>query len=55
MIGRHVVGGAALGLLLVAIHNAWDTVTYIVVTSSQGDATKAEGATELASPSSGES
>jgi hypothetical protein len=48
-----VVGGAALGLLLIAIHNAWDTVTYIVVTSSRGDATKAQGATGAASPSSG--
>jgi hypothetical protein len=26
-----VIAGAALGLLLIAIHNAWDTVTYIVV------------------------
>jgi hypothetical protein len=24
------IGGAALGLLLIGIHNAWDTVTYIV-------------------------
>lgn len=27
-----VIAGAVLGLLLVAIHNAWDTVTYIVLT-----------------------
>jgi len=26
-----VIGGAALGLLLIAIHNAWDTVTFVVV------------------------
>jgi hypothetical protein len=26
-----VVAGAALGLLLIGIHNAWDTVTHIVV------------------------
>ena len=26
-----VIGAAALGLLLIAIHNAWDTVTYIVI------------------------
>jgi hypothetical protein len=26
-----VIGGSALALLLIAIHNAWDTVTYIVV------------------------
>jgi hypothetical protein len=28
-----LIGGVALGLLLVGIHNAWDTVTHIVVTS----------------------
>jgi len=26
-----VIAGAALSLLLIAIHNAWDTVTYIVL------------------------
>jgi hypothetical protein len=26
-----VIGGAALGLLLISIHNAWDTVTYLVL------------------------
>jgi hypothetical protein len=26
-----VIAAAALGLLLISIHNAWDTVTYIVV------------------------
>jgi hypothetical protein len=31
-----VVGAAALGLLL-GIHNAWDTVTHIVLTDSDGD------------------
>ncbi len=36
------IGGAALGLLLIGIHNAWDTVTYIVVGGSRGDATKME-------------
>lgn len=36
------IGGAALGLLLLGIHNAWYTVTYIVVGSSRGDATKTE-------------
>jgi hypothetical protein len=30
-----VIGGAALALLLVGIHNAWDTVTHIVVTQSE--------------------
>jgi hypothetical protein len=29
-----VVGGAALALLLIGIHNAWDTVTYIVISSA---------------------
>jgi hypothetical protein len=29
-----VVGAAALGLLLIGIHNAWDTVTHIVVSQS---------------------
>jgi hypothetical protein len=34
-----VIGGAALGLLLIGIHNAWDTVTHIVVsmTTDRGD------------------
>jgi hypothetical protein len=35
-----VVGAAALGLLLIAIHNAWDSVTHIVVTAVQHDASK---------------
>jgi hypothetical protein len=29
------IAGAALGLLLVAIHNAWDTVTYIVLNAER--------------------
>ena len=29
-----VIGSAALGLLLIGIHNAWDTVTHIVVSES---------------------
>jgi hypothetical protein len=33
-------GAAALGLLLVGIHNAWDTVTYVVVASAHGDAAR---------------
>ena len=36
-----VIGAAALGLLLIGIHNAWDTVTHLVVTA-RGDATKKE-------------
>jgi hypothetical protein len=34
------IGGAALGLLLLGIHNAWDTVTYIVVGGSRGTETE---------------
>ena len=37
-----VIGAAALGFLLIGIHNAWDTVTHIVVTGVHGDATKKE-------------
>ena len=37
-----VIGGAALGLLLIGIHNAWDTVTHIVVSSSEGVTTTTE-------------
>jgi hypothetical protein len=31
-----VIAGGALGLLLIGIHNAWDTVTHIVVSHSEG-------------------
>lgn len=31
-----IVAAAAVALLLIAIHNAWDTVTHMVVTSSTG-------------------
>ncbi len=37
-----VIGTAALGLLLIGIHNAWDTVTHVVVAGARGDATKKE-------------
>ncbi len=37
-----VIGAAALGLLLIGIHNAWDTVTHVVVTGARGDATGSE-------------
>jgi hypothetical protein len=36
-IGLFVIAGAALSLLLIGIHNAWDAVTHLVVT--QGDGT----------------
>ena len=32
-----VIGGAALALLLIGIHNAWDTVTHIVLTAPGDD------------------
>jgi hypothetical protein len=32
----YAVAAAALGLLLIGIHNSWDTVTHIAVTSGQG-------------------
>jgi hypothetical protein len=35
-----VIAAVALGLLLIGIHNAWDTVTHLVVSSSHGDETK---------------
>jgi hypothetical protein len=34
------IAAAALGLLFVGIHNAWDSVMHIVVTSADGGATK---------------
>jgi len=33
-----IIGAAALGLVLIGIHNAWDTVTYVVVAGARGDA-----------------
>ena len=35
-----VIGGTSLGLLLIGIHNAWDSVTHVVLTGLPGDATK---------------
>jgi len=37
-----VIAAAALGLLLIAIHNAWDTVTYIVLTASERERAESE-------------
>lgn len=37
-----VIAGASLGLLLIGIHNAWDTVTHLVVGGSPPGETKAE-------------
>jgi hypothetical protein len=39
-----VVGGVALGLLLIGIHNAWDAVTYHVLSRSRANPTKTTGA-----------
>jgi hypothetical protein len=36
------VAGAALGLLFIGVHNAWDSVTHIVVAGPDGDGTKPE-------------
>ena len=41
-VASFVVAAAALGLLLIGIHNAWDTVTYVVVSESHGDETKTD-------------
>jgi hypothetical protein len=30
------IGGVALLLLCIGIHNAWDTVTYVIVTGREG-------------------
>ena len=35
-----VIGAGALGLLLVGIHNAWDTVVYMVTIGFDGDSKK---------------
>jgi hypothetical protein len=37
-----VIGAAALGLLLIGIRNAWDTVTYIVILGSEDETTKTD-------------
>jgi hypothetical protein len=36
------IGATALGLLLIGIHNAWDTVTHLVVGGSHRDQAKTE-------------
>lgn len=35
LIASFVIAGSALALLLIAIHNAWDTVTHIIVTLNE--------------------
>jgi hypothetical protein len=41
--GFFTVGACALALLLIGIHNAWDTVTYIVVADPDAPATDSNG------------
>jgi hypothetical protein len=36
LLALFAIGAAALGLLLIGIHNAWDTVTHIVVVRLHG-------------------
>ena len=38
-----VIAAVALGLLLIGIHNAWDTVTHIVVTQRQEEGREGQG------------
>jgi hypothetical protein len=37
-VGLFTIGGGALALLFIGIHNAWDAVTHLVVTRPNGDA-----------------
>jgi len=39
-----VVAGASLGLLFIGIHNAWDSVTHVIVRALSGETVKAEAA-----------
>ena len=48
-----VVGAATLLLLCVALHNAWDTVTYFTVSLIRRDAAASGAATEQATPTTG--
>jgi len=41
-IALFVIGAVALGLLFIGIHNAWDTVTHIVISRSDDDTMKTE-------------
>ncbi len=40
--GDVTIGASALALLMIGIHNAWDTVTHIVVTGISDDSTRPE-------------
>jgi hypothetical protein len=37
LVAMFLIAAAALGLLLIGIHNAWDTVTHVVVVELPGD------------------
>ena len=37
LLALYTVAAAALGLLLIGVHNAWDTVTYIILSSFADD------------------
>ena len=41
-VAMFAIGAAALGLLIIGIHNAWDSVTYMVVALSKDDSDKTE-------------
>jgi hypothetical protein len=41
------IGAAALAMLFIGIHNAWDTVTHIVVSSPDDGSTKTDGPREV--------
>jgi hypothetical protein len=49
-----VIGAAALALLLIGIHNAWDTVTHLVVGGPSGDEPRAEDPPPGGRPPTGE-
>lgn len=36
-ISLFVIGGVSLSLVLIGIHNAWDTVTYLAITQAEGN------------------
>lgn len=42
LLALYLTGAAALGLLLVGIHNAWDTVTHIVMSEPGDGASKSD-------------
>lgn len=51
LIARFLVGASTLGLLLAGIHNAWDTVTHVVMTRPSGKRTETTSPSPTSSPS----